>query len=57
MRRGMGPDGNDIFESDTISGVPAFTYRSLASRLRTQKGRALMNPRLWIGLFVVLRKR
>ena len=44
MRRDMGPDGNDIFESDTISGVPAFTYRSLASRLRTQKGRALMNP-------------
>ena len=44
MRRDIGPDGNDIFETDTVGGVPAFTYMSVASRLGTQKGRQLMRP-------------
>ena len=44
MRHDIGPDGNDIFENDTIGGVPAFTYMKIASRLRTQKGRRLMDP-------------
>ena len=44
MRRDIGPDGNDIFEYDTVGGVPAFTYMSIASRILTQKGRQRMRP-------------
>ena len=44
MRRDIGPDGNDIFENDTVGGVPAFTYISIASRLCTQKGREPFKP-------------
>ena len=44
MRREVGPDGNDIFENDTVGGVPAFTYMGIASRINTQKGRAPFEP-------------
>ena len=44
MRRQVGPDGNDIFENDTVGGVPAFTYVGIASRLHTEKGREPFEP-------------
>ena len=44
MRRQVGPDGNDIFENDTVGGVPAFTYVGIASRLHTRKGREPFKP-------------
>ena len=44
MRREIGPDGNDIFENDTVGGVPAFIYMSIASRINTQRGREFMRP-------------
>ena len=44
MRRSIGPDGNDIFEYDTVGGVPAFIYMTIASRILTQRGRQLMRP-------------
>ena len=44
MKRIVGPDGNDVFENDTIGGVPAFVYMDIASRLHTQRGREPFNP-------------
>ena len=44
MRRAIGPNGNDIFEYDTVGGVPVFIYISIASRINTKKGRQLMRP-------------
>ena len=44
MRRDIGPDGNDIFENDTIGGVPAFTYMKIASRLRYSERQKAYGP-------------
>ena len=44
MRREVGPDGNYIFENDTVGGVPAFIYTSISSRINTQRGRGIMRP-------------
>ncbi len=44
MRRQVGPGGNDIFENDTVGGVPAFAYMGIASRLHTGKGREAFEP-------------
>ena len=44
MKRIVGPDGNDVFENDTIGGVPAFAYMDMGSRLGTQRGREPFQP-------------
>lgn len=44
MKFFIGPDGNEIYQGDTVGGVPAFTYESIMSRINTQRGRQPWRP-------------
>ena len=40
----VGPDGNNLYEEDTIGGVPAYIYMEAGYKINTQRGFEPFDP-------------